>query len=274
MKRFIYILASVLLIISSCTEKIDIELNDDKNSRLVIDGGITTDTTVHTIRLTRTTSYFKNEPAPKETGATVTITGGNMSYILTETSPGVYQTDAGAFGKFGETYTLNVTLKNGEKYDASAIIDTVALIDAVVYYYHPYWEEYVLLLYAQEPEGEGDNYYFNIYMDGKLDNDTLRETSFESDELIDGMYVPGLEFYWIDKTKITNDLTHIKVDMLSMSNEQYDYYLALMSETDWRGGPFDGPPANIPSNISNGGLGFFWASGIASYELDIIKEHE
>lgn len=274
MKKMKYILSFsiILILIYSCTEKIDIELNDEKNSRLVVDGGITTDTASHTIKLTRTSSYFENQKTPAETNAIVSISDGTNLFMLTETSPGVYRTAPDVAGKFGKTYTLNIELANGEKYEASCKIDTIPAIDLIEYYYHEVYESYIFLLFAQEPEGKGDNYMFNIYLDGKLDNDTLRETSFQGDELFDGMYIPGLEIYYLPENEISKDTTHVKIDMLSMTKAQLDYYLALMMETDWRGGPYDGPPANIPSNISKGALGFFWASGISEFEFDLIRE--
>jgi hypothetical protein len=50
--------------------------------------------------------------------------------------------------------------------------------------------------------------------------------------------------------------------MISISKAYYDFLTALMIETVWRGTPWDGPPANIPGNISNGGKGFFRASAV------------
>ncbi len=50
--------------------------------------------------------------------------------------------------------------------------------------------------------------------------------------------------------------------MYSISKAYYEFLSALMVETIWRGSPWDGPPANIPGNVSNGGNGFFRASDV------------
>ena len=42
-----------------------------------------------------------------------------------------------------------------------------------------------------------------------------------------------------------------------------------MLETEWRGGLFDSPPANVPSNVSNGALGYFGAAGRSEYTIVI-----
>ncbi len=47
----------VMLALASCTEKIDIAL-DNSYIRLVVEGCVTTDTMRHTVRLTTTSSYY------------------------------------------------------------------------------------------------------------------------------------------------------------------------------------------------------------------------
>ena len=55
------------IIAASCTERIDVEL-DDTYTRLVVDGQLTGDSTeTHTIILTESTSYFYNQPPPPVT---------------------------------------------------------------------------------------------------------------------------------------------------------------------------------------------------------------
>ena len=43
----------------------------------------------------------------------------------------------------------------------------------------------------------------------------------------------------------------------ALSNEYAEYLRAVLLETKWRGGFLDSQPANVPSNFSNGALGFF-----------------
>ena len=80
---------------TACTEKMDIDLNEGENNRLVVEGYISTDTMQHSVRLTRSTSYFYNQPAAPEEGATVTISDseGNIFPLTYDESTGNYLTD-------------------------------------------------------------------------------------------------------------------------------------------------------------------------------------
>lgn len=285
MKKIIPI---ILLIVSvlSCREPIDFELNGDGNSRLVICGGITTEAKSHTVTLTRTMSYYSPEAAPRETGAIVTISDGTNIFPLTESSfnPGLYKTDSTVYGEVNKTYTLKVTTKDGEIYEASSPLLRVAEIDSVSYKYNELFmydkdrSNYELLLFSQEIPGIGDNYMSNIYLQNNsgeyvLDNDTLRETPFYQDQQFDGYYLPGLGFYNISAQTIKTDSVNVKVELLSLTLDYYEYNYAILMETDYRGSPFDGPAANIPTNISNGGLGYFWASASSTYFFTLYREH-
>jgi hypothetical protein len=94
----------------SCVERIDIKL-DESYTRLVVEGAITTDTMVHTVLLSSTTSYYYNQEVPPVTGAILSITDGTDEYIMHEDEPGVYRTGTAVCGVPGKTYTLNIKLK-------------------------------------------------------------------------------------------------------------------------------------------------------------------
>ncbi|MBK7030017.1 MAG: DUF4249 family protein [Bacteroidales bacterium] len=82
----LYVLVTGLILLSSCTERIEIELEDDF-ARLVVEGAITTDTMPHTIKLTTTSSYYYNQPAPVVQHAIVSISDGTETFLLNETAP-------------------------------------------------------------------------------------------------------------------------------------------------------------------------------------------
>jgi len=92
----------VLAFILSCTERIELPL-DESSVKLVVEGTITTNTSVHTIYLTETTNYYYNQKPPAVTGAEISITDGETITRLSETSPGVYQTSPGFKGVVGMT---------------------------------------------------------------------------------------------------------------------------------------------------------------------------
>lgn len=268
----------------SCEEKINLELNTEKNTRLVVQGRITNRSEIQHVYLTRTGSYFSNDSAQVEKGATVSISGSVNSVKLYEDpgTPGFYRTPYEVFGKIGHTYTLNITTKDNKHYAATAYLDTVANVDSITseYEYIKYLDHgyYKLKLYAREPKGKGNIYMFNVYVNDTLDNRNLSNTSFQTDEYFDGQYLNGIEIYYIDEDRIETGVNVVRVDMLSISREEYDFNTAFLSETSYSGGLFSGPPANIPSNLKctdkDGldGLGFFGASAVNSYSLVIVKK--
>ena len=80
---FIIILLSMLIF--SCVERIDIEL-DESYTRLVVDGCDNHRYMAHTVMLSKTTSYYYNQPAPPVTGARVQISDGTDVYSLMKIS--------------------------------------------------------------------------------------------------------------------------------------------------------------------------------------------
>lgn len=269
MKTILYSIALLALFTTSCTERIDLDLNNDDNVRLVVEGWITNQEKAHLVQLTTTTSYFENQAAPRVSGAIVSITDGTNIYPLAEQEPGMYYTAANVSGDIGKTYTLNVDWKD-EPYAASAYLDTVSAIDSVAY---EYWEDdedplengYDLFLYTQELPGQGDHYMWRIFKNGVSIRDTLNQVVFVEDDFVDGNYIGGWNFEYIDAEVGDN----IVIEQLAISAEANEIFLAIMLETDWRGGPFDTPPSNVPSNITNGGLGYFGAAGVSTYSFVI-----
>ncbi len=268
----------------SCEEKINLELNTEKNIRLVVQGRITNRSEIQHVYLTRSGSYFSNDSAQAETGATVSISGNVNIVRLYEdrNTPGLYKTPYETLGKIGHTYTLNIITKDDKHYTATSYLDTVANVDSITseYEYIKYLDHgyYKLKLYAREPKGKGNIYMFNVYVNDTLENRSLSATSFQTDEYFDGQYLPGIEIYYIDEDRIETGVNQVRVDMLSISREEYDFNTAFLSETSYSGGLFSGPPANIPSNLKctdkDGldGLGFFGASAVNSYSLIIVKK--
>jgi hypothetical protein len=265
MKRFIYILG-IALVATSCTEEIDIELNDEDNQRLVVDGWITDQQKAHEVKLTLTTSYFHNEAAPTVSGANVTISDGINTYVLTEEDPGIYRTAPTVQGVPGRDYTLTIDY-NSETYTAVTYMDDVTAIDSVTYELHEYDPgefHYDLHLFTQEEPGVGDYYLWKLFVNGQSKTDTLSEVTFVEDQLVDGSYIYDWNFTYLDEDDLALGDT-LYVEQHSLSEEANDAFIAIMLETDWRGGIFDSPPSNVPSNISNGALGFFNATAVSEF---------
>jgi len=74
----LFAILSIVAILSSCTEKIELEL-DSTFERLVVEGHITTDTTSHWVRLTHSKDYYSSQPSSLISYAQVELTDGSLS---------------------------------------------------------------------------------------------------------------------------------------------------------------------------------------------------
>jgi hypothetical protein len=277
-----YLLFLILIAISSCTEKIDVKL-DETYTRLVVDGKITTDSTFQEITLSKTADYFYNQPIPMVVNATVSVSDGEDQYLFHETEPGVsgvYRSDIAFAGKVGKTYTLNVQLEQpiagNSNYSGSSFLPSVTRLDSIGYEYHPEIGKeggYLLTVYAKEPGNEKNYYMFNWYKNGVLMNDSLDHLSISDDQFINGNYIDGAAVAYVSNANTWEHLTPGDTIMIRMSGLTQEYYnfLFQVQMAEFNIPLFSGPPANVSSNISNGGIGFFTAYS-SSFATTIIKE--
>lgn len=251
---FRVLLPLFLLLMVSCSEKIDLKL-DESEIRLVVEGEITNEPARHLVKITRSAGYFSNRPPEAVEGALVSFTDGDLVYELVEESPGRYVTSPEVTGVPGKTYTLNLLI-DGVDYQASSTMKEVMDIDSIQLRPSSRTEGvYEILLFAQEPATPGDFYMWRTYRNDTLLTDSISQVIFLSDDLINGRYINGL----IVQTAEASPGDQITLEMLAVPEDYYQFVLTLMIESRWRGGPFDGPPANVNGNFSGNALGFFVA---------------
>ena len=260
------VLIAALFVFVSCEEIMNVDFAGDSTKNLVVDGAITTDTAQHMVILSYTGDYFAITAQEMATGALVYISEGTDTIPLSELKDGVYTTGSTIAGKVGKKYTLNIKLPDGRKYTASDSIEACSEIDSIRQSpnYNSYMSGYGydVLFYGHEPQPAGNHYMYNLYIDNKLYTDTITEVNFASDEFVNGSFVRDYQVFRIREKDMMNVTSSVTLEMNSISKKYYDFLSALMIETIWRGSPWDGPPANIPGNVSNGGTGFFRASAV------------
>jgi hypothetical protein len=255
-----------LFVLVSCEDIMDVDFAGDSTKNLVVDGSITTDTTQHTVTLSYTGDYFKISPQDMVTGAIVYISDGTGIIPLREIKDGIYATEGAVAGKVGTKYTLNIKLTDGREYTASDSLEACAEIDSIRQSanYNSYMSGYGydVLFYGHEPQPAGNHYMYQLEINNKLYTDTITEVNFASDEFVNGSFVRDYQVFRINEKDLTGVTSFVTLEMYSISKAYYEFLSALMVETVWRGSPWDGPPANIPGNVSNGGTGFFRASDV------------
>ncbi len=270
--KILSVFAAFILILNACTERIDIKL-DDTYTRLVVEGAISTDTTRHIVKLTKTSSYFANEEPPAVSGAIVKISDGTQEWTLTENpqKPGVYETSPLVYGVPGKTYTLtirNVDIDNNgqtEEYTASSLLQPINSIDSIRTEYRTDYDAWEIKLYTYDSPME-DHYLFNLYKNNILQTDTITEPLIVNDKLFNGNYTNGIGVAWLrdEKTGEKGNVgDHVLLEIWGITKDYYNFISDIGQETSGSNPMFSGPPANIRGNVNNGAFGFFAAYSIS-----------
>ena len=269
MNKFLFYLL-IILFAAGCTERINVNL-DDSYIRLVVDGGISSDSMQRTVHLTKSASYFYNQPPPAVSNAIVTLSDGSFLDTLKEElpgNPGSYSIDSNFRGAIGKTYSLNISLREpiGAHYDysASCKIMKVARLDSISVEFNPdlgkngFW---LVKIYAKEPGDEVNYYLLKYYRNGKLMSDSIQKWVTSDDKYFNGSYINGLNAFYINNNHPWETLhpgDTLLVQMSGITREYYNFVQQVQS-AGIQIPFFSGPPANVEGNINNGSIGFFSA---------------
>lgn len=269
----IAIVSLLIIFLSSCEEKINLELDKDAET-LVVEGYLSDSMGVHTVKLSKTTEYFYYGQTPVVSGAIVEISDGTNTFILSESpaNTGIYVTQPNVKGIPGRTYTLtirNVDINNDgepEVYTAQSYMPENVYMDSVGFQPSEFVDDSTDIIgWAQDPPSL--NFYQWLYhKNGILESDTLREMAFTDDVLVNGNYIAAYP-YFIGKNIKSGDT--ITVETRCIEENYYNFILQIMLSTDWNGGNFSGPPANPKGNISGGARGYFVAYSV-NYKSAIV----
>lgn len=260
--KLVYI-AGVTVFATSCTERIEIDL-DESERRIVVDGQITTDTMAHAIRLTTSTNFFYAEQPPSVTGASVYLDSGTDKILLQEnpSGSGIYLTPDNYFGIPGNSYKLEINLdeKVGESdfYIAeSQMAETFLQIDSIALEYQDAFEIWFVKMYAYDPPTK-DFYKIDIMRNDLMTSDTASRAQVTDDRFFNGNNTNGLTVTILRKDEVAVGDT-ITLVLSAINEEYYNFFLQLQTESGPANPLFSGPPANVISNVKEGGLGFFTA---------------
>ncbi len=263
----------------SCTEEITIH-TDNSDPVIVIYGELTNNLDYQSVTVKRSSPYFDDEPNAGIPEAIVTISTSNAEvYELLEndTVPGLYQTTTKWAVQPGVTYSLKVEVDfnlDGQKevYESSTSILSSTGIDSITVVPLNIMGHfnYSVNLYGYESPGE------DFYLCKYLVNDSLISTKISkyqtlNDILFDGQYVDGLTLtYFGDISEKNTDSEEqqknntylrsgdkVELQMSKISKGYFNFIVDCRREMRGSNPFFGGPPANITTNITNGGIGFF-----------------
>src|SRR5262249_29623754 len=120
--------AFLISTITSCTKVINIKVRDT-DVKYVIEGVITDQAGDCKVYLTRSRNFNEDNDFEKVSGASVKISDNGNDVVLTESSPGLYQTST-ISGTPGHVYNLTVEL-NGSVFTSSCKMPQPVDMDSV-----------------------------------------------------------------------------------------------------------------------------------------------
>lgn len=284
--HFILLVLFLLVLGYSCTERIDIPL-DNTETKVIVYGSLTTDTVAHKIRVTQTADYYSNRPPQAISGAVLSITDGVNVFPLTESNsePGVYYTDSNVYGETGKTYTLNASnvLIAGEsevfELTAQSAIPDLAenyqteYLDSINVLYNDQWEGWYVNGWANEPADQKNYYMFKVYINDVLYTDSLNNIVISDDKLINGNSTNGAALYFIEDKDTLKVGYKVTLELCILNEDHFRFMYEAQVSSQPQIPLFSAPPANARTNMNNGAIGYFSTYAVirASY---IVKESD
>ena len=268
MKNIFYIICVFFLALCGCEKVINIKL-DEGTPQLAVDAFINDKPGIQTIRLTKTSGYFENNPSPEATGATVTLTD-NEGYIYNFTdgsNTGNYTWSAGSttdtLVRIFNSYTLTINY-SGEKFISTSIAFPAPNIDSLSYDTiqksggggkAPGSKGYFASFYANDISGMPNFYWIRSYNNGVFYSDPQYMNISQDGAFVgsasDGFLfiIPIREFITPqDKPLQKND--SVTVEIHAINFETY-FFLQEVQQQTTNAGLFATPPANVATNIKN-----------------------
>jgi len=290
MKTIIFIILAGLTG-ASCVQEIHYDINESDERRLVVEGGLTTENTIHRIRLSLSGGVSGSHTLLPASGAEVIVTNGQHEFRFHESGdmPGDYYSDSVA-ATVGVTYTLNINY-NEKLYEAEASAVKAKAFHPISYY--PVQEDGPVFggqskgFYSINLPGNfggGDAFIYTLIYD--IGEDWKDNFPYPiPPAFIDRNYYgprdttylthPGMEtaalFEYGQTTFVGLPLgTKLYEKRYYLSDGYYNFLRSVLMETEWRGvNIMQAIPANVPTNITNEGLGYFYVMDYHVVESEI-----
>ncbi len=258
MKKQFYLLSIVFLsLFSACTQKVDLELGDTQ-TRVVIEGVLVTEVDSSYVRLSKTQDYFNPVAPVYISDGTVEISSAQGTVMFNYVDEGIYKAPAGYIPDTSMVYTMKVVVE-GKEYTATATLYPMFELDPVLQFdYRPASgfidEGYAVTYYSIDRREDEIFTRFNFGQ-----NDTLfdQQILFTNTDVRKFESVPfELPFYRAQSGD------SVMLEFRSLDVPIATYFNALSNLSSGAPGPFQTPPANPPTNIAGGAVGYFLCTDI------------
>lgn len=279
MKRLIFIL-SIAFLFNSCDKEISLDLPDDVEQKIVIEGNIEQGSFPF-ISITKSVKYF----APTDSAmlatlvvkdAVVTISDGATTYkcIFIPFEPGSDFGFYSAFlqGEVGKTYDLKVEV-GGHIYTSSTYIPAPVPLDSVWFQKEGSDTLGFVWGHLREPAGQGNSYRWFAKRLGKDDLFLPPLGSAFDDKFIDGRSFDfGYNRGRIPNSTAPDDTSAeagyfkvgdtVIVKFTTLDHDAFEFFRTYEIEAHNNSNPF-AAPAPIKTNIKGGALGVWVGYGVS-----------
>lgn len=286
MKRVVYILLAVLSALTSvsCVEELDLKVDKESSTVLVVDGLLTTERTAHCVKLSTSVPYSAYGGAlPSVSGARVTISDGESTVTLKEDGDtGRYYTPEDYCGVEGRTYTLDVKASlDGEEVSCSAVetMPVKGIRADDMDYYKMTDSLWVFAIWGQDLPGIISHYGGELVVhDNRLPyNDWV---FIDGSDMFDGNYLEAGEYLFYSSTNtfykpgdkrryplVEGDVVTLR--FYSMADFFYEWFMSMSTETTAHFPMFSPQPANLPTNMVGDATGVFGLANLTELSVKI-----
>lgn len=264
----IIIALNLLIILPSCEEVIEVDLNY-ANPEFVVEAKLFKDS-VARVRITRTTSYFLSEGSLYINDANIKVSNGKSSEELFLTGDGYYSGNK-VIGTENGLYELEI-LHNNKIYKAASSMPLKTDIFSVNSFkfesqsiFNPYGETVFTIYCDFFDNPEVDNYYMIRY----VANGRLIENRFFllTEKSANGGSFSNSNNKISFSESIFYDGGEVELQLYSIDKSAYNYFKQLDDVLFWKRRVMPPTPYNPESNFSNGALGYFAAWTFDSEKL-------
>ncbi|QAA81192.1 DUF4249 domain-containing protein [Aequorivita sp. H23M31] len=262
MKQFLFLVSSLLLL-TSCEDVIDVDLNDAK-PRLVVEANISirpaTGAVFSTVKLTTTAPFFDNNIPVVEDATIYIMDESGTLYPFVHSEEGYYNGDF--LPQPNNNYTLHIKYKD-EIYTATTHLVSSPELEYVEQKNDGGFlgDQIELKAFFTDPIDQKNFYYYIGSSKRGVARDVLSDEFFNGNRIF-AMY-------------LADDLSagdNVQFTLSGVTEEFYNYMFILLQQTGSGGGPFETQPATVRGNIinqtnpENYPLGYFRISEISVLE--------
>ena len=252
MKRLLYFLVIGMGFIS-CKDQITIDIPNN-NPLLVVEAVVCSETDSSFVKLSLSSNYYASPNYSKVENAVVKING--IDFI--HKGQGIYKPYDGFVGKVDSTYELKIEHEN-KTYTSNSTMVPMFRVDSLSQKFK-----------AKEgflPEGYSISYWgfdnrkpikYTYFQSGFWDNERGKDSIQNNLVLFDNNSIPLNQEYVFELP-----FSRFKSGALffcifrSIDKAMYDFLKEYSVQSSRAPGPFKQQPANLPSNISGGAVGYF-----------------